>query len=198
MRCSTFTNRLGRSALCITLLAVASPTVGAQGGSMPTFWQGARLRVTSTALGPRRQVVTLLRQHADTIVVRAKGRGDSTTLRSADISRLELSRGAHTQVRKGLIVGAISGALLGAVISYASYQEPDCTSIYGCIDSGIEKRSTEAAFGAIGGGAIGALVGAGVGAAWRVENWEYFPITGRAMGLRVVPTRSGVALSAAF
>jgi hypothetical protein len=190
------TNRCGRSALCVVLLAVTTPKVGAQ--TMPTFWQGARLRVTSTALGPQRRVVTLLRQHADTLVVRVEGRGDSTTLRSADISRLELSRGAHTQVRKGLIVGAISGAVLGAVISYATYKEPDCTSLYGCIDSAVEKRSTETSLGAIGGGAIGALVGAGIGALWRVENWEYFQLPGRATGLRVVPTRSGVALSAAF
>jgi hypothetical protein len=196
MRHSTMTNRCGRSAFCVALLAVTSPNVGAQ--TMPTFWQGARLRVTSTALGPQRRVVTLLRQHADTIVVRVEGRGDSTTLRSADISRLELSRGAHTQVRKGLIVGAISGAVLGAVISYASYKEPDCTSLYGCLDSGIENRGTETTLGAVAGGAIGALVGAGVGAVWRVENWEYFPIPGGAMGLRVVPMRSGVALSAAF
>jgi outer membrane lipoprotein SlyB len=195
---STIFNRFGRSVLCVVLLAVTGPKVGAQSGAMPAFWQGARLRVTSPALGPQRRVVTLLRQHADTIVVRVEGRSDSTVLRSADISRLELSRGAHTQVRKGLIIGAISGAVLGAVITYASYKEPDCTNIYGCIDSPIETRSTETAFGAIGGGVLGGLVGAGVGAVWKVENWEYFRIPGAATGLRVVPTRSGIALSAAF
>lgn len=198
MRRSMMTNRLGRSALCVALLAVTSATVGAQTDAMPTFWQGARLRVTSPTLGPQRQVVTLLRQHADTMVVRVAGRNDSTALRAADISRLELSRGTNTQVRKGLIVGAVSGAVLGAVISYASYTEPDCTSLYGCLDSSIESRSAETTLGAVAGGALGALVGAGIGAIMRVENWEYFPIPGRATGLRVVPTRSGVALSASF
>jgi hypothetical protein len=198
MRRSTITSGFGGSALCVVLVAVTSPTVEAQTGAMPTFWQGARLRVTSPALGPQRRVVTLLRQHADTIVVRADGKGDSTALRSADITRLELSRGVHTQVRKGLIAGAISGAVIGAVISYASYKEPDCTSLDSCVDAGIENRGSETALGAVAGGCIGALVGAGVGAVWRVENWEYFPIPGRAMGLRVVPARGGLALSAAF
>jgi hypothetical protein len=192
------TNGLGGSALCVALLVVTSPMVEAQTGAMPTFWQGARLRVTSPALGPQRQVVTLLRQHADTIVVRVDGKSDSTALRSADITRLELSRGIHTRVRKGLIAGAISGVVLGAVISYASYSEPDCTSLYGCLDSGIENRGSETAFGAVAGGALGALVGAGVGALWRVEDWEYWPIPARLTGLRVVPARGGLALSAAF
>jgi hypothetical protein len=199
MRRSTVTNRLGRSALCVVTLAVAGAKLGAQTGAMPSFWQGARLRVTSPSLGPQRRVVTLLRQHADTIVVRVQGRNDSTVLAAADISRLELSRGVHTQVIKGLIVGAVSGAVLGAVISYASYTKPECTDLAGCIvDVSIKNRSTETAMGAIAGVAIGALVGAGVGAVWRVENWEYWPIPGRATGLRIVPTRGGLALSAAF
>jgi hypothetical protein len=195
---STVTNRCRRSALCVVLLAVIGPKLGAQTAAIPTFWQGARLRVTSPALGPQRQVVTLLRQHADTIVVRVQGKHDSTALRSVDISRLELSRGNHRRVKKGLIIGGTSGAALGAVISYATYKKSDCTDQYVCDPFKASSRSDAALGGAIGGGLLGGLVGAAVGAVWRVEEWEYLQIAGRRTSLRVVSGVGGVAVSAAF
>ena len=197
MRHSIPGNRFGRSAICVALIAIIGPPAGAQTATIPTFWPGARLRLTSPALGPQRQVVTLLRQHADTLVVRVVGKNDSTTLRSADVTRLELGRGRHTRVRKGMTVGGIAGAAIGAVTSYATYKKSECTDPYLCDPFKANSRSDAALTGAIGGGLLGALVGAAGGAIWRVEQWEYFPLSA-ATSLRVVPARGGLALSAAF
>jgi hypothetical protein len=85
---------------------------------------------------------------------------------TTDITSLEVSRGTHTRKARGALWGTLIGAGIGGILGYAAYTEPTCNNQgYGCFFViGPTSRSSNAAFSALGGGIVGALIGTLVGA----------------------------------
>jgi hypothetical protein len=133
---------------------------------------GTRIRVTvRQPIDGRRTVVGPLRTFdSQLLTLTTEGSGDQVSLSRSGITMIEISRGRHSQVRRGLLAGAVLGLAVVALKDVGCGQ--DC-----------ESSDTSAAFvaGAIGGGA---LLGAGVGAFMRSESWQSLPWA-------VGPARSG-------
>ena len=89
----------------------ASPAAGA-----PAI--GTRTRITSPALGPGRRVATVVGYRGDTLVLRPEGTRDSVGVPLTDVTRLDVSLGRQTHVRKGLLVGLLGGA---AVVNWIGH-----------------------------------------------------------------------------
>lgn len=193
---SIIANRLGRLGLGAALSAVAATGAVAQTGAMPALPAGTRIRVMTPALKARGQIATVLGYHADTLVVRAEGRQDSTAIPFADVRRLQISRGSQTRITKGMLIGSVAGAVIGAVGSYATYKEDDCSQSFFFCDPISRSEVTEV--GALLGAILGLGAGAGVGALWRAEQWMDLSLANGRVSLRLVPARGGVALSALF
>jgi hypothetical protein len=63
-------------------------------------------------------------------------------------------------IGKGIAIGAATGGVLGYIIGYASYQEPDCTGTFFCFDYGPESDGAAGmTLGILIGGTIGGIVG---------------------------------------
>jgi len=63
-------------------------------------------------------------------------------------------------VGKGIGIGAGTGALLGYIIGYSSYEEPDCTGTWFCIDYGPETEGMAGmTLGILLGGTVGGTIG---------------------------------------
>jgi len=170
----------------------ASPAAGA-----PAI--GTRTRITSPALGPGRRVATVVGYRGDTLVLRPEGTRDSVGVPLTDVTRLDVSLGRQTHVRKGLLVGLLGGAAVGAVAAYAAYDEHPCEANQLICLGPMYSRGQETLLGGALGGLLGAAVGGVAGAIWRTERWERAPL-GSAVGrVRLAPPRGGgLALAVSF
>lgn len=127
---------------------------------------GSRVRVSAPIFGSKKQVGTVVSLTADTLVLRQGANTANRSLATSDITSLEISRGTQTHKAKGALWGTLIGAGSGAVLGYALYKEPKCNSQGGgCfIIIGPDSKGSNAAFSAVAGGILGALVGTLFGA----------------------------------
>jgi hypothetical protein len=198
-------------ACCLTVgLALASPvayTAVAQGTSPAsvTLAPGARVRVTRTRGG--RRVARLVAVTAETLTVqwarkgsevgvRDRPYGDTLSVATADIERLDVSAGQRRRTWHGLRIGLLAGTGVGAraaVGVYRAYTKDD-EAFFGV------SRGEAAAGVVAAGGVLGACFG-GVSGAQPREHWREVT-AGSARG-RVgftIPQagRGGVALAVAL
>jgi hypothetical protein len=133
---------------------------------------GTRVRVSSSApgfFGPP-MVGNVLAQRGDSLSLRPERTQDSITLPLASISQLEVRAGRHSQIGKGMGLGFLSGALIGAV--YGAAVASNSHSPFGAGEA--------AALVGLTGGFLGISVGGAIGAMWRTENWERVSAVGAA------------------
>jgi hypothetical protein len=105
------------------------------------------------------------------------------------VTRLEVSRGQRSHWRMGAAIGFLAGAgaTFAALRSGGSTANQDALATHECI--GLVTL----------GGAVGAGLGAAVGALFQTERWQEVPL--RRGGLRLAPqpgARFGLALKLAF
>jgi hypothetical protein len=161
------------STLCAVVLM--TPVAGLSQMSQPGEIRadtGSRVRIAAPVFGPKKQVGTVVSLTRDTLVLRQGASTASRSVATSDITALEVSRGTHTRKAKGALWGLLIGAGTGAVLGYAFYQEPKCQNQeFGCIIFiGPDSKGSNAAFSAVAGGIVGALIGTlfGMGA---TESW---------------------------
>lgn len=146
------------------MMAVPEPVLAVDAGS--------RVRIAAPVFGSKKQVGTVVSLTADTLVLRQGVTTASRAIATSDITALEVSRGTHTRKAKGALWGTLIGAGSGAVLGYVLYKEPKCNNQGGgCfIIIGPDSKGSNAAFSAVGGGLLGALIGTLVGAR-ATEAW---------------------------
>jgi hypothetical protein len=119
------------------------------------------------------------------LTVETKGSRDSVVMPRADVWRLEVYRGSRSRAGHGAIAGFV---VLGA-LAFPAWQ--DC----GRCGGGAPARYV------IGAGAVGAAIGATIGALIRTDPWQNIPVARVRLG--VTPTlgrgrTAGLTLSLGF
>lgn len=168
----------------IALVLIPLPRLEAQ--DTPLLEPGVRVRV-STALQaskPEWIVGTVIAVTADRLAIRPQR--DSTReieIARAAVTRLELSRGQHSNALTGLGLGFLFGTGAGAAIGYVALSE------------GHDLSPRDAALiGAVPGAVAGGLIGLGIGSSSKSERWQEIPVILGAMD-GVSPFRHAVRLS---
>ena len=154
---------------------------------------GSRVRVTAPGvLTPARQSGRVLATSRDSLRVQLDGGADSLWLSRALFTELEVNRGPHRSTGKGIVLGMLSGAALGAVIGAATYQPPKpCANCwFGAPDFG---QGGQALIAGVAGALVGAVVGAFVGHYHQSDGWERVPPGPLASLLRTGPDHLSVA-----
>lgn len=181
------------SAAVVLWMSLVPPTfLSAQ--TMPRVSEGDRVRVSSPLLlGPAEGRVLSLNE--STLVLRPSPADDPVHLSLPEVQRLEVSRGrasrGHTAMKYGGI-GLLAGGVTGALISYASFDEPDASEW--CLM--LCTRKETALFGGMLLGLISGTAGGIVGALSPPQRWERVPLAGR-VSLDAA-AGNGVALSISF
>jgi hypothetical protein len=151
-----------------TLCAVAlmTPVVGVSQVSPPEELRvdtGSRVRIAAPVFGPKKQVGTVVSLTRDTLVLRQGSSMATRSVATSDITALEVANGKHSRKAKGALWGTLLGAGAGAILGYTLYKEPSCSNPngFGCINFTVGPTSagSNAAFSAVGGGILGALIG---------------------------------------
>ena len=129
----------------------------------------------------------------DTLVLVASDPSVPWTLPFRSIAKLEVSAGEGSASGIGAAIGCLSGLVIGGAVGYAVGNE-SCGSGggLGSIDFCVEKPAS-AVLLALGGGLVGAGIGALVGSYIKTERWAYVQLE----NIRVGPapqTVSGLAL----
>ena len=96
-------------------------------------------------------------------------------IKYSDLTHLERSLGSRRQVKRGAISGFLVGAALGGIAFYGA----GCISLMAgasCVPEQGINRIGFAAFGAAAVGSYVALIGAGIGALIKREQWQSLPI----------------------
>jgi len=167
-----------RALACLLLLLAPAPGRSGQGGP-PGLVPGARVRVTAPGVDPKPLTGTISALSDQAITLALEGRAVETSVSRDSIRRLEISQGRNR--RKGLLIGGVAAAAVGAVVGGV-----------GCRDSSDFSSGMCAAIlggcGFAAGAGVGAIVGAG-------EDWTdvptdrihvaVAPIAGRRPGLSV-------------
>ena len=143
---------------------------------------GVRTRILSPVLGREKQVGIVESVTGDTLWFRRAEGMSSQGLAPAQITMIEVPTGTHTATGKGALIGAVIGTAAGAAIGAAAYNpRPACRDPFECsIDAAFEDTGRAGA--TIGGGIIGlvsgALLGAWLGHRPR-ETWTSVPVPTR-------------------
>ena len=163
-------------------------TVAPLPGQAPTaVGPGSRVRVTLQRDGQQRIAGTYLGQANDSLTMQVLVPASSVTgpasieerkLALRDVLRLELSTGQHRSVLKGCLIGLVVGSVVGGGAGYLSGDDPppqcECEFIF-CFCTPSTTAGQKAAWGAAGGGLLGAGIGALVGTATH-DRWVAFPV----------------------
>jgi hypothetical protein len=177
---------LARLALCLATALPPAAVVPAAAAQSPApsaasaVAPGARVRVTRP--GRAAAVGSVVAVRPDTLVVHWTARGDSvgdtTAVSTAEVVRLEVSRGMHRRPWRGAGLGLLAGGGIGALVGAVTYTKPNCDAQqFICLDFG---RGFAAAVVGGAGGILGAVVGGVIGAQ-RVDRWQRVPLgAGRA------------------
>lgn len=180
--------------VCMASLVASAGQAQAAGIAHQSLVEGTRVRVSTAH---RRDPITgvVVSHSADTLVVRSDRDLATMALPSAQISRVDISRGRRTQKLRGATIGFLGGAGIGALVGYATY-EPSCGSEgFICLDFGPEFDAAVA--GSLL-GALGAVAGTLVGNRER-EHWKPFSGSlGQDARLGIAPAGGGVALTASL
>ena len=149
--------------------------------------------MTAPARGLRAQVAAVVAQQADTLWIRPLPRGETLSITTRELTRLEVSRGRRGHALYGAGIGLVAGAAITGGLSYAFPSDPEDCFLCG-------SRSFDTATGAAAGGILGALAGALVGANQRTEQWRLLVVGSPAVATVAFPARAQlhVALRHAF
>lgn len=142
---------------------------------------GTRLRVTAPTVAPKPIVGTLL-ETTEREVALAVSPSDRTPIPRAAITHVERSQGRHGHAAKGLIIGAVVGAVVLSAINAA---DPET------------GETREYVWVALLGAGLGALPGAGVGALVKTERWAELPLANLRVTVAPLPDH-GVGLRFAW
>lgn len=153
-------------ALCLAPMGVAM----AQSGSAQ--WpldSGSRVRIQSPIFSDKTQHGTVVSTQADTLHFLAGGSTASSAVGLHDITSIDVVQGTHSRKGKGTILGFALGAGIAAGIQAATWKKTNG------FDFG---RGGDAAFMALPGGLVGAVVGMLVGAQ-KTETWVHVKLPHR-------------------
>ena len=187
-----------------TVLLLSAAPAAAQRPAADTLpLAGARVRVSAPP--SRRAVGTVLAYRGDTLLLQRPtwSGAETTSVRLADVRRLEVSVGKRRRMFNGALLGLSAGGAAGALLGAVSYSDKPSR----CYREGAEVpcfvnldfgRGFSAMAGGVVGGAAGLVTGLLVGAR-RVDRWEEVELARRTSGLRIIPPtgRSGIGLAVA-
>jgi len=128
------------------------------------FMGGVKVRVTTPDLARDRTVGTVSHVSADTLYLTRAGEL-SAALPLEQIRSVEVSRGIDRA--RGVLRGAVAGAVVGA-LSFGLYEAASPSKCDYCP----QTLSGKVTLQAIGGGVLGAFVGAPIGAAVEKRRWS--------------------------
>jgi hypothetical protein len=132
---------------------------------------------------------TLVTADEDSLGLRVADNAPSISVARRNVSQFEVSYPGHSNAGRGALIGLTIGALGGAIVGGVSSEcQPNKLCIVG--------PEAGAVVGAVLFGGAGALLGAGIGAATRSDNWVSESL-GRAR-VTLVPRGAGLALSLTF
>lgn len=182
---------LGPAALLLGSLAIPlrlQADEAAFSGTPPSVAIGSRIRFRAPTVVQGRVQGTVVDQDATSLTIRFHD--VPQLVPRAAITEIDAYAGSRREWRRGLIVGAVSGAAAGLG---GLQVRPECPETTGgaCFTS----RGASAAFFAV----YWALVGGGVGALFKSDTWTRLPLDHVRVGL--TPTRGGgigISLSASF
>lgn len=129
---------------------------------------GARVRVTLAS--SEKLVGTLSGAHRDTLLVRPVDAQEARALPLGTLTRLEVSRGIESRTGRGALIGLVSGAAAGAASGMIVCAGDNC------VNSGEDLTTLVPVALGIGGGVVGAGVGALLGSGFHGENWATVPL----------------------
>jgi hypothetical protein len=171
-------------AACVAIGLLLLPLSAAAQDPPPPLESGDRVRITAPALGVNQQVGVLHAARHDSLIVVT----DSTVAYPLwAVSRIDVYRGRKSASGIGAIVGGALGTTIGVLGGVF------VANICG-IDGGSDCPDP-LVVGTAGGillGAMGALLGAGVGSLFRSDRWEEASIDH--VRVRVVRLQGGVGL----
>jgi hypothetical protein len=153
---------LRRSAVLASLWAtmLLTPVAAQQNAGV-----GSRIRISLRPPASDRLVGTLLESPADSLRVETTS-GNVLSLSRTAISRLEVSRGRHSQAGLGALIGLAPGLAGGLVAGTIAHRE---TQFINITTGGVVLITAM-------GGAVGAGLGALIGAAFTGDRWEVLPL----------------------
>jgi len=169
---------------------------------------GERVRITMPDRRGRHRLVGRIAdvQH-DTLVLDSDDIGTAARVPLSQATRIEVSGGRHTNVRRGMGIGMVGGAVAGALIGATTYHKgraPACSlsEVLLCwgspVDPGEAPRGISPRAGATIYGLLGILAGGIGGAIIHTERWSARPL-GVAARLGTAPSGGAmVSLSARF
>lgn len=147
----------------------------------PAFAPGTRAR--ASLVGENGTVVgTVVSVDADFLTLVTENQR-SVSLPRDDVAKLEISTGRKGHALWGALIGAGAGALIGLAEGADD-----------CVGDECYTRGENVAYGALGAGMIGALVGA----LYRTDRWVTVPSTGIRVGVDVTPRGAGVSMTWSF
>ena len=181
--------------LLATLAILVAPSIasGQSANDPDALRPGAPVRITAPG-SPRFQASVVARSAESLRVVLANG--DSADVALADVRRLEAISGKRRHTWKGVGLGFLGGAAVGAAAGLASYRKPACSDDFLCFDFGPEFA---AAAGAVVGALPGAIIGGIIGHAKQSDRWREVATDRVRVSLAPAPRRRvALAASVAF
>ena len=163
-----------RFILVLVLIAISFNSLAAQGVASDSGATRVRVRLAGTR---QATIGIITRLDGDTIHLRAV-EGDMAIAR-ADLTKLEVSRGMHSNAGRGFRKGMWIGGIVGAVAGTAILSDPDEY----WYDGGAEILPL--AIASV--GLEGAIIGAGIGALSHSERWQKSGTDSQTLSLYVAP-----------
>ena len=125
---------------------------------------GSRVRILSPVLGDKQRVGNVIATTWDTLVFHPVKQSTSTPIGTPNIVTIEVSKGKHTQMGKGAVMGFLIFGGAGAFMGNVAYRDchPHCLWK--------TTRRSDTLTGGVLGGLLGAFVGAAVGGR-QTDTW---------------------------
>jgi hypothetical protein len=144
-----------------------APVLHAQGPA--PLEPGVRIRVTvHTSTSRQRLAGTMVRMNSDSVVLRTDNR-QAQAFATADVRKLEVSVRRSRSTWRGALIGTAVGAVVGA--GTGATADDGCPAGEPCFRMKY-SRTTDVLGSAMFIGAVGGIIGGGVGAVMRHDVWR--------------------------
>jgi hypothetical protein len=162
---------------------LAFPGAAVQGQDIEALERGARVRVETSGPGGRRLTGVLDQLTSDRLVLYVGAEETPSVVPRRELAKLEVSRGRAT--KRAAWLGAVVGGVAGSALAFS----------VGPLAEGVAEEQSAVLLGG-----LGALLGAGVGAAvGSHEQWREVPLgSGRVTVAPFVGRANGVAVAVRF
>ncbi len=107
------------------VLSVLVPLTALSAQEQPPVEAGSRIRVTAPTVGADKLVGMCVEVDATRLRVQAEDQASPLTISLTDVTRLEVSQGRKSHAIKGLVLGSVSGAGVGAVLGLLASDDPN-------------------------------------------------------------------------